>query len=334
MRATDALTILRDRRDGGEARPSVGRSLDLSCRTLIGADLRGLDLSGADLRGADLSRADLRGASLVGARLDGAVLHETRLEHAELLGASLVGADLTEVRAERAGFGGADLSRCRALSAHLDGATLTGARIEEADLRAASLRGARLRELTLRGVVLHRADLRDADLGNCRVAGASFRDADLREAHLRGIHDYADADWIGVDIRHTDFCGAWLLRRHILDENYLYEFRTRSRGHAITWAIWWATSDCGRSVTRWTAWTLLLSLVYAGLYRLVDLQGVQHPLDTLYFSVVTFTTLGYGDLLPVSPAAKLLTMSEVLFGYVALGGVLSILANKMARRAG
>jgi hypothetical protein len=37
-------------------------------------------------------------------------------------------------------------------------------------------------------------------------------------------------------------------------------------------------------------------------------------LDALYFSSVTITTVGYGDILPVSPWAKLLVMSEVLAG--------------------
>jgi voltage-gated potassium channel Kch len=53
----------------------------------------------------------------------------------------------------------------------------------------------------------------------------------------------------------------------------------------------------------------------------------------IYFSVVTLTTLGYGDIVPSSTAAQVLCMVEVFMGYVMLGGLLSIFSNKMARRA-
>jgi hypothetical protein len=38
----------------------------------------------------------------------------------------------------------------------------------------------------------------------------------------------------------------------------------------------------------------------------------------LYFSFVTLTTLGYGDIVPVSGAAKMLASGEALFGQIYL----------------
>jgi uncharacterized protein YjbI with pentapeptide repeats len=328
------LEHLRRRRDAGEELPCLSSAYRGSGERLVGADLAGLDLSRADLRGADLSHADLSGARLVGAHLQGTVLHGARLDGCELLGASLCGADLTEASCMRAGFGAADLSEALCLSARFDGATLTGATLTGADLRAASLRGARLVGISLDEVVLDTADLREADLSDIEVGRASFRGADLREARLRGMREYEHADWVGVDIRHSDFCGAWLLRRHILDENYLHEFRSRSRKHELIYFLWWVTSDCGRSVLRWACWTVLLCLLYAVAYRYVELDGAGGSIDTLYFSVVTFTTLGYGDVLPESVPAKMLVASEVVLGYMALGGVMSIVSTKMGSRAG
>ena len=40
--------------------------------------------------------------------------------------------------------------------------------------------------------------------------------------------------------------------------------------------------------------------------------------DTLYFSIVTFTTLGFGDIQPV-PAGRLLAAFQALSGYIYLG---------------
>ena len=113
------------------------------------------------------------------------------------------------------------------------------------------------------------------------------------------------------------------------------DWRTQSRINAAIYRVWKVTSDCGRSFVRWGLWTALLAVVYAAAYLVVDVDLGAHPtpLSTLYFSVVTLTTLGYGDVLPRSLAAQCLVMSEVTVGYVMLGGLLSIFANKMARRA-
>jgi len=53
----------------------------------------------------------------------------------------------------------------------------------------------------------------------------------------------------------------------------------------------------------------------------------------IYYSVVTFTTLGFGDVKPATIEASALVMVEVLLGYVMLGGLISIMANKLARRS-
>lgn len=334
LTTSGAMETLRRRRDAGESLPGFGKGPTLVGARLIGADLAGFDLSGADLRGADLSGADLTGARLVAARLDGACLHGACLDAAELLNASIVGVDLSEATGERTGFGGADLSTAVALSATFTSATFTGANLGEADFRAAQLQGCRFLETTMDGAVFDGADLREADLSGSTVHETSFHNADLRMARLGGVTDYESADWVGVDVRHTDFCRAWLLRRHILDENYLAEFRSRSSYHEWIYKIWWLTSDCGRSATRWAGWTVLLCMIYGFAYRFVDLAGADHAVDTLYFSVVTFTTLGYGDVLPGSGAAKILVASEVVLGYMALGGMLSIISTKMGQRAG
>jgi len=53
----------------------------------------------------------------------------------------------------------------------------------------------------------------------------------------------------------------------------------------------------------------------------------------LYFSVVTFTTLGFGDVIPLNHISEIWLMVEVIFGYIMLGGLISIFANKLARRS-
>ena len=99
--------------------------------------------------------------------------------------------------------------------------------------------------------------------------------------------------------------------------------------------LWWITSDCGRSITRWCALVMILALGFAWLYTLVgvDFGDYQTSLSPLYYSIVTLTSLGYGDVVPTSIAGQLLAMLEVILGYVMLGGLLALFTNKIARRA-
>jgi hypothetical protein len=120
-----------------------------------------------------------------------------------------------------------------------------------------------------------------------------------------------------------------------MDENYIAELRSRDRWGEALYQVWWATSDCGRSFVRWGLWTVLMAVVFGLLYGWLNVDFGANPnwFSPLYFSVVTFTTLGYGDVLPVSGAAHAVVMVQVVCGYVMLGGLMSIFSNKMARRA-
>jgi hypothetical protein len=56
------------------------------------------------------------------------------------------------------------------------------------------------------------------------------------------------------------------------------------------------------------------------------------PLSPFYYSFVTYTTLGFGDIVPNDWIGEIIVVAEVVIGYVTLGLLLSILANKVARR--
>jgi len=319
----------------GEANGVGPDGMDLRGIDLVGEDLSGLDLSRCDLSGANLSGADLRGSNLSWARLSEANLTKAQLDGCELLGADLSSANLNECSAERAGLGVADLTGASLISAQLKEVTLSKSRLCHTDFRAANLQGSRISEADLTGADFTRADLRATDLKQSNVSGTKFELADMRESRLMGVANFTKANWVGADIRGVDLRGAYMVRRAIWDENYLHEFRTRSRYHEILYQLWWITSDCGRSLTRWTLFILSVTLIFAFAYSKVgiDYGDYETAISPLYYSVVTLTTLGYGDVVPTSPAAQILAALHALLGYVGLGGLLSILANKMARRA-
>ncbi len=297
---------------------------DLVNADLINRDLRGVNLSGRNLQGAKLFKADLRGA----------ILQDCNLEGAELSGANLEDANLEAVNATRAGFGMAQMKNCSLFRANLAGATLTQADLSGANLHCANLNNSRLREASLADADLSEASLKEADLSMATIDRANFSNSDLRGARLRMLRGFKSARWIGTDIRDINFAGAYLMRREIIDQNFIKEFRSYNKLTALLYYPWWITCDCGRSMLRWCLWIGIQAIIFAWLYTQAGVDFGQNPTAVahLYFSVVTLTTLGYGDIVPHTLAGQILAMMEVAIGYIMLGGLLSIFANKLARR--
>ncbi|WP_158247251.1 pentapeptide repeat-containing protein [Geothermobacter hydrogeniphilus] len=301
---------------------------------LPGVDLSGRDFSGRNLAGIDLSGANLAGTRFFRTNLSGANLAEANLEGAEFAGAYLSGANLEGCRAGRAGFGLARLEKASLFRADLHEASFSRANLSGANLHCVDLRQARIREATLTHCDLSEADMQQADLSLTCVRGANFSNADLRGARLRRLQGFKRANWVGVDIRDINFAGAYLMRREIIDQNYIREFRSYNRLTALLYYPWWLTCDCGRSMLRWCFWIGIQAFFFAWLFTLTDVNYGDHAtwLSPLYFSVVTLTTLGYGDVTPAGLSAQIVAMAEVTIGYIMLGGLLSIFSNKLARR--
>ncbi|MYA69072.1 potassium channel family protein [Candidatus Poribacteria bacterium] len=140
-------------------------------------------------------------------------------------------------------------------------------------------------------------------------------------------------------------------KRHVADQQFIRAFKEQ---HPFWAQVWRWSSDYGRSLTLWALWSLLIALSFSLLYMQgpswlpEGLQGMMprfhqvtgenahEPLTfwkSFYFSIVTFTTLGFGDVVADNTSARILVTLEVIFGYVMLGGLISIFANKLASRS-
>lgn len=79
---------------------------------------------------------------------------------------------------------------------------------------------------------------------------------------------------------------------------------------------------------------MLVGLIWSGFYMLIEAHApgaftglaesrIDAMIDLYYFSFVTLTTLGYGDISPATPLARSLSLAEVLCGVMFTGVLVS-----------
>ena len=87
---------------------------------------------------------------------------------------------------------------------------------------------------------------------------------------------------------------------------------------------------------RYITWVILIIFTFAEWYYLsgcvkMDEAGneISRRLDALYFSIVTFSTLGYGDLYPCCDWSKRIACIEVAVGYLMLAILIHLIVKKL-----
>ncbi|HEX9793755.1 MAG TPA: pentapeptide repeat-containing protein, partial [Planctomycetota bacterium] len=260
------------------------------------------------LAGADLSKADLRGVDLHGIDLQEAILKEANLD-----GANLRGANLTRATLDGAILGGADLSEARMPLASLRGANLNSTKLRNAWLLGAQLTGAKLTRADFSGAMLLHANLSNAEISFATFNGANV--AGIRYSR-KGLSKNCRATLVSTSL------GNPLFVRHVEDELFINALARRSNSSKFLVWLWWLTSDCGRSFFRLSCWFVAIALGFGILYsnnpdwfEVKERIGVGSPFPTqltpFYFSVVTLTTLGFGDVTPITPTSEVVVVLEV-----------------------
>ena len=297
------------------------------------SDLSGFNLSETDLSGADLYQVNLSGANLKLADLRGADLSGSNLSNSDLYKCDFGGTFLTE-----ANFSGAYAGAVNFQGADLRGASFEGANLTEADFQNANLMGARLRRTDLTRCNLTHTDLRHVDFEGAHLVEMEYGDSKAMRGNFFGIRGLESAS------------GNALFVREARDQDYLDTMEHRISGMPSGLSKFlksmffraWSLIDFGRSLVApvyiAAGFVLLFGLIFSldmilG-WGLFDYEGTSRSwLTPFYFSVVTYTTLGYGDVTPLHLIGEVLVIIEVILGYTTLGLVLSILANKVARRS-
>ncbi|UWQ91287.1 pentapeptide repeat-containing protein [Rhodobacteraceae bacterium M382] len=303
----------------------------------------GADLSEADLSERNLSGLDLTGTDLFEARLSSANLKHAKMDHAELSGADLSHAGLYKARLTDATLTAANLQNADLTEADLSGADLRGANFVGADLTGADLRDANLTDADLRNTCLKNANISRASLCTARVEGAkvtgivygNLKEMSGRYLGIRGIDSvYGNALFVR-DARDQDYIDTLEASISNMPAGF-----AKSVEQTLFKA--WGLFDHGRSLLKVGAYALFLATLYGIIYSfdmwlgwgMMDYSNsAQSWFTPFYVSLVTYTTLGYGDVTAENVYGEILVISEVVLGYFTLGLLLSIIANTIARRS-
>lgn len=276
----------------------------------------------------------LCGADLRNARLDRVDLHEAHLDGANLAGATLRRASLTDVTARGAILTGADLEKANLAGAHLEWVQLQRANLYRTDLSGANLGSAHLQGADTRYASLNRCDLFNVGLHDATFQGAIV-DGSTRIWDCRANKD-ADFTGVALDSARVEPGLKQLLKANIREKRWKEWYgNCRWWDKPLVPFVWlfWLFSDYGRSTSRIALTFLIFALAFGGLYHIwPDFVETNHGVGkianlwhALYFSVVTMTTLGFGDIHanPASGLGQTVLMAQVILGYVLLGALVT-----------
>lgn len=141
----------------------------------------------------------------------------------------------------------------------------------------------------------------------------------------------------------------FLYQRHSFKwrENIALEQKMRFRKNLFffnkNWLNWAeyklleVTCQYGNSLLRWAITTFVVTVIFATIYLFADsissdqqfFAGDGHWYDYFYFSIIVTTTVGLGDIYPVTVLGKVLVSMEAFSGFMMLGIFMGLVQKKL-----
>jgi hypothetical protein len=241
--------------------------------------------------------------------------------------------------------------------ANLQNAKLWGVNLQDASLEGVNLQGADLYNANLQVANLGGANLQGAYLNNTRLQRADFTTAvvdggtliwECKVNRYSKSERFTNFEGVGLDSVRIDPATKQLLEYNIRRQNwedwYKKGFLLRRILKRLSTQPFWWISDYGMSTWRiifnFSGLAILFAIIYylCGRFKppgivenlFVDRNEIVVPswlvpLRTLYFSVVTMTTLGFGDMYANAQSiwGHILLSLQVILGYVLLGALVT-----------
>ena len=288
----------------------------------------------ADKTGADV-RERLEQRARTGRPMEGFFLHRADLDHIDLVNPG-------EGKPYR--LINCDLSRASLRFGHLYRLDLSGSRLLKANFAGANLHRADLAGCNLLGV-----NLKNTLLEHVHWGEKMYQEQQADEHPEQAVELYQEAEETARNIRRhcehqgmMSVAGRFYYRERVFHRRQMPRF---SHQRLLSWLVD-KTSGYGESPLRVVTFSLGLILSCSFLYLFSGLNSggtvrkfdqslgfitnLHYWLDCLYFSVVTFTTLGYGDVTPTG-LSRIVAACEAFTGSFSLALFVVLFVRKMIR---
>ena len=339
----------------------------LSRANLNGTDLSRCSITQVNATEAQMDNAVLHEArgsdpTFNDARMSGAKLSRSQFTSAVFRGANLERADISEAVLRESDFTGTMLERAKLVRANLRHSVLNRSHAANADMKESQLS-----HVTFNNTVLTGSDLTDACLRSSSFVKCDLSDTQFEAAIVDGgtlikdcvLNDATNFTGVGLgNARIIPTKHRSRIEYNLRKRQWHYWYAKHRVLRYVVGPFWWM-SDYGSSTSRLLISFSLISVLFAIVYLIPTpawfselptvswLPFITHlheyendagtvvPLPkhltavrAVYFSIVTMTTLGFGDMYanPESAVGHVLLTVQVLLGYVLLGALITRLA--------
>jgi len=263
-------------------------------------------------------------------------LQEAQLEKIYLVNAKMTGCNLSKANLKNASMFEADLSNSNLFKANLEGANLKNANLERCNLLGANLSNAKLENVKWGKdyKVINELEAEDAyKAGDIKLANEKYREA---EEIYRAIKISMQSQTLG------DETGEFFIREMIAKRKQFKKFsaaRIGSKVIEITTGYGEKLSNILFTVIGIIITCMLLYGIQGVSYgdTVIGFFSTDHDLLTtlgqlLYFSVVVYSTVGFGEMIPIGPLGKTVMMFEGIAGGLVLAILIIALYKKTMDR--
>jgi len=302
-----------------------------------------IDLTGSNFRDCKLEGINLSNAILKKSIFNGAIIKNADFSRSDLRETTFFATKSENTNYYNAKFNNSDLSygyfsSCNMKICDFESSALTGAKFINSEMIKANLQKCNLNDSILNGSDISFASLQDANLHNARVNYKTNLDHIFlsKKTDMRCVN-YSNAQYDGLTLSKINY----LIRRKNWEDNY-----KNNKIKSIMSRFFWHMSDYGFSTIRIVSYFALFIITFSAIYFLM---GFIHPpgvidnlfvadgqklqlsiviLRSIYFSFVTMTTLGFGDIYVSTNSftGYFLVVLQTLIGYFMLGAIITRLA--------
>lgn len=264
----------------------------------------------------------------------------------DLRGINLSGIKIMDSEIRNANFNYADFSESNIQQVVLNNTYFIGASFEYSRLVMVQLVGSSLGNALFKGAFLNAIQLDDNNANGIKYSKVGFLDllkklffCIFTKKSIELFPKKGPTTFLLVDVnalnkpenRQTKEYINWY--QHILNNLIKYKELTRTERFSFSFSL--LLTKCWDSYLVLAFWGLVVNILFSALFYINSSSFCKlnkNIFESFYYSVVTFTTIGYGEIYPIDIIGRSLVIVEGIIGYIVLGCFIFIIGHKAGKR--